>query len=226
LELFAGALARMFKQGANPRTLMIGAETWRRLRQASGPGAGLEWAERDGVRLSRLPNENMYVAMLRPEDKPGGAGWKNRRQRIFSRCDLDFLKRQWEIPTEPEPARVVRTTPAAVDFPRPLSRLEQQLPLVSCIMPTYNRQRFVPLATQYFLRQTYPLKELIVADGGGPAHSFHGLHDPRRQRESEDARRGVLAALPGGRSSRRHWAGLAPLRTRGSRSRQNMDDVG
>lgn len=38
------------------------------------------------------------------------------------------------------------------------------LPLVSCIMPTYNRRAFVPQAIYYFLRQDYPNKELIIVD--------------------------------------------------------------
>lgn len=36
------------------------------------------------------------------------------------------------------------------------------LPLVSCIMPTKNRREFVPKAIEYFLRQTYPNKELVI----------------------------------------------------------------
>src|SRR5919202_1010856 len=39
-------------------------------------------------------------------------------------------------------------------------------PLVSCIMPTCNRRRFVPLAVEYFLRQDYANRELIVVDDG------------------------------------------------------------
>ena len=39
-------------------------------------------------------------------------------------------------------------------------------PLVSCIMPTYNRRAFVPLALEYFLRQDYPNRELIIVDDG------------------------------------------------------------
>lgn len=42
----------------------------------------------------------------------------------------------------------------------------QNLPLVSCIMPTYNRRPFVPQAIQYFLRQDYPNRELIIVDDG------------------------------------------------------------
>lgn len=39
-------------------------------------------------------------------------------------------------------------------------------PMVSCIMPTYNRRNFVPLALRYFLRQDYTDKELIILDDG------------------------------------------------------------
>lgn len=40
------------------------------------------------------------------------------------------------------------------------------MPLVSCIMPTKNRPEFVPQAIAYFLRQTYPNKELVIVDDG------------------------------------------------------------
>jgi glycosyltransferase involved in cell wall biosynthesis len=46
------------------------------------------------------------------------------------------------------------------------ARLDEKLPLVSCIMPTFNRRRFVPRAILYFLRQDYPNKELILVDDG------------------------------------------------------------
>lgn len=39
-------------------------------------------------------------------------------------------------------------------------------PLVSCVMPTYNRRKFVPHAIRYFLRQEHPNKELIIVDDG------------------------------------------------------------
>ncbi|MEX6688159.1 glycosyltransferase [Danxiaibacter flavus] len=41
-----------------------------------------------------------------------------------------------------------------------------RVPLVSCIMPTYNRREFIPHAIRYFLRQDYENKELIVIDDG------------------------------------------------------------
>lgn len=44
--------------------------------------------------------------------------------------------------------------------------IENELPLVSCIMPTYNRRKFIPYAIEYFLRQDYCNKELIIIDDG------------------------------------------------------------
>lgn len=39
-------------------------------------------------------------------------------------------------------------------------------PLVSCIMPTANRHKFIPMAINYFLNQTYNNSELIIVDDG------------------------------------------------------------
>lgn len=41
-----------------------------------------------------------------------------------------------------------------------------QPPLVSCILPTYNRRQFFPNAIRYFQRQDYTNKELIILDDG------------------------------------------------------------
>jgi glycosyltransferase involved in cell wall biosynthesis len=43
------------------------------------------------------------------------------------------------------------------------------MPLVSCIMPTCNRRRFVGQSIRCFLRQDYPAKELIILDDGEDA---------------------------------------------------------
>ncbi len=50
---------------------------------------------------------------------------------------------------------------------RELSNIEYQIeeyPLVSCIMPTYNRAEFIENAIDQFLNQSYPNKELIIID--------------------------------------------------------------
>jgi glycosyltransferase involved in cell wall biosynthesis len=48
----------------------------------------------------------------------------------------------------------------------PAALVPGQEPLVSCVMPTYNRRAFVPQAITYFLRQDYPNRELVVLDDG------------------------------------------------------------
>ncbi len=55
--------------------------------------------------------------------------------------------------------------------PQPAPRVvaETRRPVVSCIMPTYNRRMFVPQAIRYFLRQDYPRKELVIVDDGSEA---------------------------------------------------------
>ncbi|WP_158797408.1 glycosyltransferase family A protein [Pedobacter sp. L105] len=39
-------------------------------------------------------------------------------------------------------------------------------PLVSCIMPTANRQKYISFAIDYFLKQSYPNAELVIIDDG------------------------------------------------------------
>lgn len=45
-------------------------------------------------------------------------------------------------------------------------RLSPMKPLVSCILPTANRYKYIPLAIDYFLQQDYSNKELIIIDDG------------------------------------------------------------
>lgn len=42
----------------------------------------------------------------------------------------------------------------------------KDLPRASCIMPTYNRRTFIGKAIEYFLRQDYPKRELVIVDDG------------------------------------------------------------
>jgi glycosyltransferase involved in cell wall biosynthesis len=61
----------------------------------------------------------------------------------------------------------------------------QNLPLVTCIMPTKDRRVFATRAIAYFLRQDYPNRELLIIDDGmddiqgivpdGPSIHYHRL---------------------------------------------------
>lgn len=50
------------------------------------------------------------------------------------------------------------------------------LPLVCCIMPTKNRREFVPKAIEYFLRQTYPNKELVIGEDSSEDSAYQSLN--------------------------------------------------
>jgi glycosyltransferase involved in cell wall biosynthesis len=61
----------------------------------------------------------------------------------------------------------------------------RRYPLISCIMPTRDRPEFVAQAINYFQRQDYPNRELIVVDDGAnlaaPADPrIHWLRSSRR----------------------------------------------
>lgn len=62
----------------------------------------------------------------------------------------------------------VERVQAAIDASPPASP-PAPAPLVSCIMPTYNRRRFIPLALARFHEQSHPNRELIVVDDGTDA---------------------------------------------------------
>lgn len=57
--------------------------------------------------------------------------------------------------------------------------MQKNQPLVSCIMPTANRHKFVPLAIKYFLEQDYPSKELVIVDDGNQSVAALIPDDPR-----------------------------------------------
>jgi len=67
----------------------------------------------------------------------------------------------------PQALRAAEPEPEVAVAAAPRSNIEVvRGPLVSCIMPTANRRALVPLAIQYFQRQDYPDRELIILDDG------------------------------------------------------------
>lgn len=50
-----------------------------------------------------------------------------------------------------------------------IARRRRKTPLVSCIMPTSDRHEFIPFALEYFHRQDYPERELVIVDDGQSA---------------------------------------------------------
>jgi len=61
----------------------------------------------------------------------------------------------------------------------PSAATVQSDPLVSCIMPTSGRRRFVPQAIRSFLRQDYTNTELLIVDDGADSVADCVPEDPR-----------------------------------------------
>lgn len=62
-------------------------------------------------------------------------------------------------------------------------------PLVSCVMPTWNRRAFIPAAIDCFLRQTYDPRELVILDDGEEPIDDLIPEDARIRYVFEDRRR-------------------------------------
>ena len=77
------------------------------------------------------------------------------------------------VPDTPAPI------PSALAPPIAITPLRDSEPLVSCIMPTYNRRTFVPRAIRLFQRQDYPRLELVIVDDGEDPVADCVPDDPR-----------------------------------------------
>jgi glycosyltransferase involved in cell wall biosynthesis len=131
--------------------------------------AFLHRAVRGGARLKRIDTPGLFVYL-----RHGANAWK------FA-CGKHVDASGWRKIGEPPhlaPARAfyLARSPAApapivrvnlVDRPGRDRREEREdVPLVSCLMVTADRRRFVPHAIDHFLRQTWPARELVIVDDG------------------------------------------------------------
>jgi glycosyltransferase involved in cell wall biosynthesis len=118
-----------------------------------------------GARLARVAEPGLFAYLRHGANSwsfrcgsfldPGG--WRRTGEPAWTEEDRAFYRRRSAAAQVPQArskggsAGIVRRSP---------------LPRVSCIMPTYDRRRFVPRAIEYFLRQDVPDRELIVVDDG------------------------------------------------------------
>lgn len=72
-----------------------------------------------------------------------------------------------------------RSPPPSASRAAPPPRGPGELPLISCVMPTADRRPFVARAIEYFLRQDYPRRELVVVDDGADSVADLAERDPR-----------------------------------------------
>jgi len=100
---------------------------------------------------------------------------------------------KWRIRPRREGAQLPHDTESAK--PISVSATIAHRPLVSCLMPTADRRAFVPQAIQYFLRQDYPNRELIILDDGSDVVADLIPPDPRLRYVHLDAKHTIGAKL-------------------------------
>lgn len=130
--------------------------------------AFLSRAMQRGARLKRIAADGAFLYL-----RHAGNTWS-------FQCGSFLDPRGWlPVPEPPLPAedRAFYAARSARAPAAPGAHTER--PLVSCMMPTANRRPFVPQAIQYFLRQDYPNRELIVLDDGEQAVDDLIPHDQR-----------------------------------------------
>ncbi len=159
----------LFRRDVHGGTLVYRRRVWER--QARFPdsslaedAAFLEQAIRGGARLEALDAEGIFIYIRHNVNAwqidcghtGGTAGWQPTPEP--------------QLPLEARAFYSARS-PAA---PKP-----NPGPLVSCVMPTFDRREFVPQSVNYFLRQDYPAKELIIMDDSPEPVSDLLPADPR-----------------------------------------------
>jgi glycosyltransferase involved in cell wall biosynthesis/predicted O-methyltransferase YrrM len=123
------------------------------------------WSDR-AKHLLTLADPTFYVAVLHPHNttarRTSGPGWRPLDVETVHRLlgnDRSFYR---DLLAPPRPASA-----GAPGRPARASRQRApRRPLVSCVMPTRDRRRFVPQAIRCFLRQDYPDRELVILDDG------------------------------------------------------------
>ena len=112
----------------------------------------------------------------RYQDKFCGARLRGQKTGYRPHCRGEACPNFAPAPAAPVTPAPARLGPAPGGLIAPLPETE---PLVSCIMPTYNRRDFVPRAIRLFQRQAYPRLELIIVDDGDDPVADCVPDDPR-----------------------------------------------
>jgi glycosyltransferase involved in cell wall biosynthesis len=134
-------------------TLAFRRAVWQRLARYPGhwrePGVSfLKQMFRCGVRIKYIQADGILVRLNRPN------GYQSVEHRAIATSHPVV---EPALPAE-DRAYYAKRSLAAPQAP--------VVPLVSCIMPTRDRRRFIERAIAYFTRQDYPSKELIIIDDG------------------------------------------------------------
>jgi glycosyltransferase involved in cell wall biosynthesis/GT2 family glycosyltransferase len=147
---------RLFVRDVHGGTLVYRRQVWADKARFPDSSLGedavfLDQAVRRGARLRPVDAAGLFVYV-----RHGTNAWR-------LACGATGGAAGWETVPEPDLPPGARAFYAARSAAAPPS---SSAPLVSCVMPTFDRPCFVPQAVRYFLRQDYPAKELIILDDG------------------------------------------------------------
>jgi glycosyltransferase involved in cell wall biosynthesis len=199
---------RLFCEDVHGGTLVYRRDVWERHarypdRSLAEDALFLRQAIRRGMRLSRIPGEELFVYLRHSSNSWAyqcgqyldPSGWQRIPAPPLPPADRAFYAAHSPAaPTTGDQNREPRTenpeprtgepenrrTMDSPQTPAPNSQLPATNPqLIRCIMPPSNRRAFVPHAICYFLRQDYASKELIVLDDGDDPISDLIPDDPR-----------------------------------------------
>jgi glycosyltransferase involved in cell wall biosynthesis len=147
---------RLFVRDVHGGTLVYRRRIWEEVAQfpdcsLAEDAVFLDQAVRRGARLEGVEAEGIFIYV-----RHGSNAWA-------IACGLTGGAAGWEPVPEPDLPPGVRAFYAV----RSAAALPPSTtPLVSCVMPTFDRRSFVAQSVHYFLRQDYPAKELIIVDDG------------------------------------------------------------
>jgi glycosyltransferase involved in cell wall biosynthesis len=159
---------RLFVGDVHGGTIAFARRVWERTRYPDASlaedAALIARARARGARLARVDGEGHFVYL-----RHAANAWR------FA-CGRHVDPRGWRPAPEPAfPPRDRRFYAARAGAAGPRAAR----PLVSCIMPTADRRAWVPNALDYFARQDYAERELVVLDDGADRVADLIPDDPR-----------------------------------------------
>lgn len=172
---------RLFVGDVHGGTLMYRSSVWGRravfpASNLAEDAAFLARATRSGARLVTVDDPTLFIYLRHGANAwrfalgahVDAGGWRRIEEPPHLAPDREFYRAR----SEASRARRVRVA-------APVASGEGGGPLVSCLMPTADRRRFVPHAIDLFLRQDYPARELVIVDDGRDAVQDLIPDDPR-----------------------------------------------
>jgi O-antigen biosynthesis protein len=155
---------RMFVEDVLGGTLVYLRSCWGSLARypdcsLAEDAALLQQAMRYGARLKSIAQAGLFVYLRHRTNS-----WK-------FECGAFIDPKGWMRAPEPAFLADDRAFYAARSAAAPLPAGAAARAMVTCVMPTSDRRRFVPHAIQYFLHQTYPNRELLILDDGADSVS-------------------------------------------------------